>query len=64
MSFNSILVETSETVIMKYMLNTLTLRDIPVFVNGVTGVGKTAIIKNFLGNLPETHIFSVSSFSA
>jgi len=63
-SYTNILVETTETVISKYMLNMLTLKNIPVLLNGVTGVGKTAIIKNFLRGMPQNYIFSIASFSA
>lgn len=64
MAYHNILVETSETTNIKYFLQQLTLKGVPILLNGSTGVGKTSIIKSFLQTLPENYVFSVSSFSA
>jgi dynein heavy chain len=63
-SFSTLVVETAETTTLKYFLESLCLHGVQVLINGPTGVGKTSVIKSFLGRLPENFVASISSFSA
>lgn len=62
--FFSIMVDTPETVSIKYVLKALTSSNASVFLNGVTGTGKSMLVANYLSNLDENYSFKDVFFSA
>jgi dynein heavy chain len=62
--FSDILVDTTETVAVKFNISNLISQNFPVLLNGPTGMGKTAVIKAFLYGLNNSYSSLTCSFSA
>ena len=62
--FFNILVETPETVSTKHLLGLLTTNGVSVFINGVTGTGKSMLVSNYLSQLDERFSYKDVFFSA
>ena len=63
--FTSILVDTADTIRYKYMLRLMNKKAHNVLIMGETGVGKSAIIKDYLNRLPGDDFVNTSlTFSA